>query len=199
MRALDPLLQVTLARGAKPLFEALTSVSIPATHRADRRQRLAQVEPVRAPARRAAHDRARSTFPRTGRIAHVAQETPAPRASSRRGLRDRRRYRASQPETELASAEAAGDGALMASCTAARRCRPLHSALARRDLAAGLGLAPMNCTGRSRASRRLAHAAQPRAGADVAARSAAARQPTQHLDLMPIVWLEDWLRRYAGT
>jgi len=57
-------------------------------------------------------------------------------------------------ETELASAEAAGDGALMGELHGALADADLYTVRSRAEtLLLAWALAPMNCTGRSRASR----------------------------------------------
>jgi len=87
----------------------------------------------------------------------------------------------------------------MASCTPRSRRRRLYGALAAETLLLGLGFRADELYRRWRASPRLAHAAEPRAGADVPLDLLLLDEPTNHLDLDAIVWLEEWLRRYAGT
>ncbi|MGN6388547.1 MAG: ATP-binding cassette domain-containing protein [Burkholderiaceae bacterium] len=139
-------------------------------------------------------------FPAGWRLAHVAQETPAlERSALDYAIDGDARLRAL--ERELAAAEDDGDGT---------RIAELHAALADADA----------YTVRSRAERLLtglgfseAQMAQP-----VASFSGGWRmrlnlaqalmcpsdlllldEPTNHLDLDAILWLEDWLKRYAGT
>ena len=135
------------------------------------------------------------------RVAHVAQETPAlDRAGDR--LRHRRRHHAAP-----AGARARRRGSAP---TTAHRIGELHAALADADA----------YTVRSRAER-LLHGlgfTHEQMNQPVASFSGGWRmrlnlaqalmcpsdlllldEPTNHLDLDAILWVEDWLKRYAGT
>ncbi len=139
-------------------------------------------------------------FPATWRIAHVAQETPAlARAAVDYAIDGDTTLR--RLESELADAEAAHDGL---------RAGELHTALADADaytararaetLLAGLGFSvdQMNepvasFSGGWRMRLNLAQALM--CPSDLLLLD----EPTNHLDLDAILWLEDWLKRYAGT
>ncbi|WP_372724400.1 ATP-binding cassette domain-containing protein [Immundisolibacter sp.] len=139
-------------------------------------------------------------FPATWRIAHVAQETPAlDRPALEYAIDGDAALR--QLERQLADAEVAHDG---------QRIGYLHAALADADaytvrsraqiLLAGLGFrhAQMqepvaSFSGGWRMRLNLAQALM--SPSDLLLLD----EPTNHLDLDAILWLEDWLKRYAGT
>ena len=139
-------------------------------------------------------------FPATWRIAHVAQETPAlDRPALEYVIDGDGTLR--ELEAQLATAEAAHDG---------ERIGYLHAALADADaytvrsraeiLLAGLGFAQSQMmdpvasfSGGWRMRLNLAQALM--SPSDLLLLD----EPTNHLDLDAILWLEDWLKRYAGT
>ena len=134
------------------------------------------------------------------RIAHVAQETPALERSALDyaidGDTTLRRLKA-----DLARAEAAHDGHAIAELHAALQDAGAYTVRARAEqLLAGLGFshAQMNepvarFSGGWRMRLNLAQALI--CPSDLLLLD----EPTNHLDLDAILWLEDWLRRYAGT
>src|SRR5438477_171174 len=145
-------------------------------------------------------DKGEVEFPAHWRIAHVAQETPALERPATEcaidgdtALRDL--------EAELAAAEAAGDGALMGELHAALADADAYTVRSRAEtLLLGLGFASeelyqpvASFSGGWRMRLNLAQALMCRSDLLLL------DEPTNHLDLDAIVWLEDWLRRYAGT
>ena len=134
------------------------------------------------------------------RIAHVAQETPALERSALDyaidGDTTLRRLKA-----DLARAEAAHDGHAIAELHAALQDAGAYTVRARAEqLLAGLGFshAQMNepvarFSGGWRMRLNLAQSLI--CPSDLLLLD----EPTNHLDLDAILWLEDWLRRYAGT
>jgi len=139
-------------------------------------------------------------FPARWRIAYVAQETPAlERCALDYAIDGDTTLR--RLEQELAAAEVAHDG---------HRIGELHAALSDADaytvrsraeqLLAGLGFAreqlarPVaSFSGGWRMRLNLAQALM--CPSDLLLLD----EPTNHLDLDAILWLEDWLKRYAGT
>ena len=139
-------------------------------------------------------------FPASWRIAHVAQETPAlERPALDYAIDGDTTLR--RLETELADAEARHDG---------HKIGELHTALADADaytarsrgetLLNGLGFSqdqmrqPVSSfSGGWRMRLNLAQALM--CPSDLLLLD----EPTNHLDLDAILWLEDWLKRYAGT
>ncbi|MGF6856616.1 ATP-binding cassette domain-containing protein [Paraburkholderia sp. CI3] len=140
------------------------------------------------------------SIPPTWRIAHVAQETPAVDKTALAytldgdaALRD--------IEARIASASAAHDGAAEAEAHAAFADADGYTAPARAEaLLLGLGFTleqtrePVSSfSGGWRMRLNLAQALMCRSDLLLL------DEPTNHLDLDAIVWLEDWLNRYAGT
>src|SRR5689334_21050462 len=145
-------------------------------------------------------DQGEVDFPARWRVAHVAQETPAlDRPALEYAIDGDTTLR--RLERELAAAEAADDG---------HRIGELHAALGDAD----------SYTVRPRAERLLRGLGFTREqmGQPVASFSGGWRmrlnlaqalmcpsdlllldEPTNHLDLDAILWVEDWLKRYAGT
>lgn len=149
-------------------------------------------------------DQGEAGFPASWRVAYVAQETPALERSALdyaidgdAGLR--------RLEAELAAVESQPESAANG-----HRIGELHAALADADA----------YTVRSRAEQLLTGLGftQEQMGQPVASFSGGWRmrlnlaqalmcpsdlllldEPTNHLDLDAIIWLEDWLKRYAGT
>ncbi len=139
-------------------------------------------------------------MPACWRIAHVAQETPALDTPALDHVIDgdvelRRLERA------LAEAEAAHDGHRIGELHAALHDVDAYTARARAErLLVGLGFArgdlsrPVRSfSGGWRMRLNLARALM--CPSDLLLLD----EPTNHLDLDAILWLEDWLRRYAGT
>jgi ATP-binding cassette subfamily F protein 3 len=133
-------------------------------------------------------------------IAHVAQETPALERSAIDvvidGDRELRRI-----EARLAEAEAAHDGTAQASLHEQLHNVGGYSARARAgQLLHGLGFSseeeeqPVNSfSGGWRMRLNLAQALMCRSDLLLL------DEPTNHLDLDAVIWLEEWLRGYAGT
>jgi ATP-binding cassette subfamily F protein 3 len=139
-------------------------------------------------------------LPAHWRIAHVAQETPAlERPATEYAIDGDAALRSL--ETDLARAEAAGDGALMGDLHAALADADAYTARSRAEtLLLGLGFKAdelyrpvASFSGGWRMRLNLAQALMCRSDLLLL------DEPTNHLDLDAIVWLEDWLRRYAGT
>jgi ATP-binding cassette subfamily F protein 3 len=139
-------------------------------------------------------------FPPHWRIAHVAQETPALERSAVEyaidgdtTLRD--------VEERLALAETNHDGALIGELHAALADANAYTARPRAErLLAGLGFSQQELdqpvssfSGGWRMRLNLAQALM--CPSDLLLLD----EPTNHLDLDAIIWLEEWLRRYAGT
>ena len=139
-------------------------------------------------------------FPGYWRIAHVAQETPALERPAVEyaidgdaGLRTL--------EAELAAAEAADNGAQIGELHAALADAGLYTVRSRAErLLTGLGFTagqlgePVSSfSGGWRMRLNLAQALM------CPSELLLLDEPTNHLDLDAIIWLEDWLKRYAGT
>jgi len=195
------LLSLTLIRGVKPLLETADLSLNPGERVGLIGANGSGKSSLFALLRGEVHqDAGEVVIPPTWRIAHVAQETPALERSALdyaidgdTGLR--------RLEAELAQAEAAHDGLRIGELHAALHDADAYTVRARAEqLLAGLGFSP-------------AQMAQPVAGFSGGWRmrlnlaQALMRpsdlllldEPTNHLDLDAILWLEDWLRRYAGT
>jgi ATP-binding cassette subfamily F protein 3 len=139
-------------------------------------------------------------MPASWRIAHVAQETPALDTPALDhvigGDVELRRL-----ERALAEAEAAHDGHRIGELHAALHDAGAYTARARAErLLVGLGFERGHLTrpvrsfsGGWRMRLNLARALM--CPSDLLLLD----EPTNHLDLDAILWLEDWLRRYAGT
>jgi len=134
------------------------------------------------------------------RIASVAQETPAlPRAAIEFVLDGDEELRAI--EAALSPAEADTDGHRLAELHAEFETIDGYSARARAStLLHGLGFAPADLprpvhefSGGWRMRLNLARALMCRSDLLLL------DEPTNHLDLDTVLWLEGWLRRYAGT
>jgi ATP-binding cassette subfamily F protein 3 len=149
-------------------------------------------------------DRGEVDFPARWRVAHVAQETPAlDRPALEYAIDGDTTLR--RLERELAEAEAAEDtetsGVRMGELHAALADAGAYTARARAEqLLHGLGFAheQMNepvasFSGGWRMRLNLAQALM--CPSDLLLLD----EPTNHLDLDAILWVEDWLKRYAGT
>jgi len=139
-------------------------------------------------------------YPARWRVAYVAQETPALERSALEyaidGDTTLRRV-----ERELAAAEVADDGHLIGELHAAMGDADAYTVRSRAErLLHGLGFSheqmgePVaSFSGGWRMRLNLAQALM--CPSDLLLLD----EPTNHLDLDAIIWLEDWLRRYAGT
>jgi len=196
--------QLTLMRGTKPLFELadLTinpgeKVGLIGANGTGKSTLFAMLRDELHP------DSGSIDFPKQWRIAHVAQETPALDRAAVDYVIDGdtvlRNY-----EQELATLEAQGTQA------DGHRIGELHAKLADADaytaqsraeqLLAGLGFTeaqmmhPVSSfSGGWRMRLNLARALM------CPSELLLLDEPTNHLDLDAILWLEDWLKRYAGT
>ncbi|RYD15423.1 MAG: ATP-binding cassette domain-containing protein [Lysobacteraceae bacterium] len=140
------------------------------------------------------------TRPRDWVLAHVRQQTEVPRHSALDHVLDGdaalRRF-----EAELADAEAAHDAARQAALHEKIRAIDGYAARARAGaLLHGLGFQSADLerpvadfSGGWRMRLDLAQALMCRSDLLLL------DEPTNHLDLDAVLWLEDWLRRYAGT
>ncbi|MET0067247.1 MAG: ATP-binding cassette domain-containing protein [Candidatus Thiodiazotropha sp.] len=133
-------------------------------------------------------------------IAHVAQETPAlPRPALEYVIDGDRNLR--DIEARLAAAEAAADGVAQARCHDLLHHADGYRAQARAgELLYGLGFSRDDQTrpvshfsGGWRIRLNLAQALMCRSDLLLL------DEPTNHLDLDAVIWLEGWLRNYAGT
>ncbi|MES9943505.1 MAG: ATP-binding cassette domain-containing protein [Candidatus Thiodiazotropha sp.] len=139
-------------------------------------------------------------LPQNIEIAHVAQETPALTRSALDYVMDGDR-RLREIEGELSQAEADDNGAALAQLHEAFHHIDGYSAKARAgELLHGLGFTPEDETqpvnrfsGGWRVRLNLAQALMCRSDLLLL------DEPTNHLDLDAVIWLESWLRNYAGT
>src|SRR5205823_15132077 len=145
-------------------------------------------------------DKGEVELPAHWRIAYVAQETPVlERAATEYAIDGDAALRTL--ESELAGAESADDGALMGELHAALGDADAYTARSRAEtLLLGLGFKPeqldlpvASFSGGWRMRLNLAQALMCRSDLLLL------DEPTIHLDLDAIIWLEDWLRRYLGT
>ncbi|MBB5457101.1 ATP-binding cassette domain-containing protein [Paraburkholderia sp. Cpub6] len=193
--------QFSLARGTKPLFDNTTFTLNPGEKAGLVGANGAGKSTLFAVLLGELHaDGGNFSIPPTWRIAHVAQETPAVDKTALAytldgdaALRD--------IEARIASASAAHDGAAEAEAHAAFADADGYTAPARAEaLLLGLGFTldqtrePVSSfSGGWRMRLNLAQALMCRSDLLLL------DEPTNHLDLDAIVWLEDWLNRYAGT
>jgi ATP-binding cassette subfamily F protein 3 len=145
-------------------------------------------------------DRGDADFPRTWRVAHVAQETTAlDRPAVDYAIDGDTSLRAL--EEKLLQAEKENDGVLMGELHAALADADVYTVRSRAEsLLLGLGFHkeelenPVSSfSGGWRMRLNLAQALM--CPSDLLLLD----EPTNHLDLDAIVWLEEWLKRYAGT
>jgi len=193
--------QVTLRRGTKTLLEGADVALNPGDRIGLIGANGSGKSSVFALLRGELHaDAGEVDYPARWRVAHVAQETPAlDRPALEYAIDGDTTLR--RLEAELAAAESANDG---------HRIGELHAAMGDADA----------YTVRSRAEQ-LLHGlgfSHEQMGEPVASFSGGWRmrlnlaqalmcpsdlllldEPTNHLDLDAILWLEDWLKRYAGT
>ena len=145
-------------------------------------------------------DQGELDYPARWRVAHVAQETPALHCPALEYAIDGDAA-LRQLERDLAAAEAADGGALIGEIYAALRDADAWTVRSRAEqLLAGLGFTHEQMTqpvasfsGGWRMRLNLAQALM--CPSDLLLLD----EPTNHLDLDAIIWLEDWLKRYAGT
>ncbi|MEX2123668.1 MAG: ATP-binding cassette domain-containing protein [Woeseia sp.] len=139
-------------------------------------------------------------FPGDWVIAHVAQETPSDsRASIEYVLDGDAELRAA--ETQIAGAEACGDGTALAHLHSDFELIDGYTARSRAgQLLHGLGFTTADearpvaeFSGGWRMRLNLARALMCRSSLLLL------DEPTNHLDLDTVIWLEDWLRAYPGT
>ena len=193
--------QVTLARGAKVLLEAADLTLNPGEHVGLIGANGSGKSSLFALLFGELHtDKGEVGFPAHWRIAHVAQETPAlDRPATEYAIDGDSALRSL--EARLAAAEASGDGALMGELHAALADADAYTVRSRAEtLLLGLGFRAdelyrpvASFSGGWRMRLNLAQALMCRSDLLLL------DEPTNHLDLDAIVWLEDWLRRYAGT
>ncbi|MEW8631293.1 MAG: ATP-binding cassette domain-containing protein [Candidatus Thiodiazotropha sp.] len=140
------------------------------------------------------------TLPQKIEIAHVAQETPALKRSALDYVIDGDRV-VREIEQAIAEVEAGNDGAALAGLHEAYHNIDGYSAKARAgELLHGLGFTPedesrpvAHFSGGWRVRLNLAKALMCRSDMLLL------DEPTNHLDLDAVIWLESWLRSYAGT
>jgi ATP-binding cassette, subfamily F, member 3 len=193
--------QFSLARGVKPLFDATTFTLNPGEKAGLVGANGAGKSTLFAVMRGELHpDAGDFSLPPSWRIAHVAQETPAAEKTALDytldGDADLREI-----EAQMVAAEAAHDGEALAHAHSAFADADGYTAPARAEaLLLGLGFTlaqtrePVaSFSGGWRMRLNLAQALMCRSDLLLL------DEPTNHLDLEAIVWLEDWLHRYAGT
>src|SRR5882672_622579 len=193
--------QVTLRRGAKTLLEAADVALNPGDRIGLIGANGSGKSSLFALLRDELHaDKGEVDFPARWRVAHVAQETPALDRSALEyaidgdtGLR--------KLEARLAEAEKADDGHAIGEIHAAMLDADAYTVRSRAEqLLHGLGFSreqseePVaSFSGGWRMRLNLAQALM--CPSDLLLLD----EPTNHLDLDAILWLEEWLRRYAGT
>lgn len=202
--ALSPMIRIeslTLQRGTKPLFENAGAV----VHAGEKAGLVGANGSGKSTLfsllRGTLHaDGGEVSVPPAWRVAHVAQETPAvERTALDYALDGDARLR--EVETRLANAQAAHDGHAEAEAHIAYADADGYTAASRASaLLLGLGFTlaeiqrPVaSFSGGWRMRLNLAQALM--CPSDLLLLD----EPTNHLDLDAIVWLEDWLSRYAGT
>src|SRR5690348_278447 len=192
---------LTLQRGTKPLFENASAV----VHAGEKAGLVGANGSGKSTLfsllRGKLHaDGGELSVPASWRVAHVAQETPAvERTALDYALDGDTRLR--EIEAQLAKAQAAHDGHAEAEAHIAYADADGYTAASRAGaLLLGLGFTlaeiqqPVSSfSGGWRMRLNLAQALM--CPSDLLLLD----EPTNHLDLDAIVWLEDWLKRYAGT
>ena len=193
--------QVSLRRGAKLLLEQTDLVLNPGERAGLIGANGSGKSSLLALLRGELHaDKGDVDFPAHWRIAHVAQETPAlERSAVEYAIDGDTSFRAL--ERKLSLAEAANDGHLIGELHAALADADAYTARPRAErLLTGLGFKNEELTqpvssfsGGWRMRLNLAQALM--CPSDLLLLD----EPTNHIDLDAIIWLEEWLRRYAGT
>jgi len=192
---------LSLQRGTKPLFENASAVVHPGEKAGLVGANGSGKSTLFALLRGKLHaDAGELYFPSSWRVAHVAQETPAvDRTALDYALDGDTRLR--EIEARIAHTQAAHDGHAEAEAHAAYADADGYTAASRAGaLLLGLGFTVAETTqpvakfsGGWRMRLNLAQALM--CPSDLLLLD----EPTNHLDLDAIVWLEDWLKRYAGT
>ena len=195
------LTQLTLIRGTKPLVEAADLTLNPGEKVGLIGANGSGKSSLFALLRNELHaDAGDVDFPAAWRIAHVAQETPAlDRSAVDYAIDGDTTLR--RLEAELATAEAAHDGHRIGELHGALQDADAYTVRARAEqLLTGLGFSSdqmgqpvASFSGGWRMRLNLAQALM--CPSDLLLLD----EPTNHLDLDAILWLEDWLKRYAGT
>ena len=193
--------QLTLIRGTKVLLEAADVVLNPGDKIGLIGANGTGKSSLFALLRGELHqDQGEFDYPARWRLAHVAQETPAlDRPALEYAIDGDTTLR--RLETELAAAEAADDGMLMGELYAALGDADAYTVRSRAEqLLHGLGFSheqmgePVaSFSGGWRMRLNLAQALM--CPSDLLLLD----EPTNHLDLDAIIWVEEWLKRYAGT
>ncbi|HEX7685609.1 MAG TPA: ATP-binding cassette domain-containing protein [Trinickia sp.] len=193
--------QFSLARGVKPLFDATSFTLNPGEKAGLVGANGAGKSTLFSVLRGELHaDAGDVLLPPSWRIAHVAQETPAAdKTALEYALDGDTALR--EIEARIGEAEAAHDGEALANAHAAFADADGYTAPARAEaLLLGLGFTlaqtrerVASFSGGWRMRLNLAQALMCRSDLLLL------DEPTNHLDLDAIVWLEDWLGRYAGT
>src|SRR5688572_29479658 len=193
--------QLTLIRGTKVLLEAADVVLNPGDKIGLIGANGTGKSSLFALLRGELHqDQGEFDYPARWRVAHVAQETPAlDRPALEYAIDGDTTLR--RLETELAAAEAADDGMLMGELYAALGDADAYTVRSRAEqLLYGLGFSheqmgePVaSFSGGWRMRLNLAQALM------CPSELLLLDEPTNHLDIDAIIWLEDWLKRYAGT
>ena len=192
---------ITLRRGAEPLLEG-ASATIDPGHKigligANGSGKSSLLALLRG---ELATDRGELQCPGGWRVAWMAQETPALERPALEFVLDGDQA-LRQAEQEVAAAERSADGHRIAAAHARLEAADGYSAPARaEELLNGLGFAPGDgqrpvsaFSGGWRVRLSLAQALM--APSDLLLLD----EPTNHLDLEAVLWLEQWLREYAGT
>ena len=193
--------QITLRRGTKVLLEGADVALNPGDKIGLIGANGAGKSSVFALLRGELHaDQGEVDFPARWRVAHVAQETPAlDRPAIEYAIDGDATLR--RLEKDLATAEAADDGMRMGDIYAAMGDADAYTARSRAEqLLHGLGFTheqmrePVaSFSGGWRMRLNLAQALM--CPSDLLLLD----EPTNHLDLDAIIWVEEWLKRYAGT
>jgi ATP-binding cassette subfamily F protein 3 len=193
--------QFSLARGVKPLFDATSFTLNPGEKAGLVGANGAGKSTLFSVLRGELHpDAGDFSLPPSWRIAHVAQETPAADKTALEYTLDGDAA-LREIEARIAQAEAAHDGEALGHAHAAFADADGYTAPARAEaLLLGLGFTlaqtreqVASFSGGWRMRLNLAQALMCRSDLLLL------DEPTNHLDLDAIVWLEDWLGRYAGT
>src|SRR5712672_815968 len=193
--------QITLRRGAKTLLEGADASRNPGDRIGLIGANGSGKSSLFALLRGELHaDRGEVDYPARWRVAYVAQETPAPaRPALEYAIDGDTTLR--KLEVRLAAAEAENDGHLIGELHAAMGDADAYTVRSRAEqLLHGLGFSheqmgqPVSSfSGGWRMRLNLAQALM--CPSDLLLLD----EPTNHLDLDAIIWLEDWLKRYAGT
>jgi ATP-binding cassette subfamily F protein 3 len=192
---------VTLRRGVKVLLEGADVALNPGEHAGLIGANGSGKSSLFSVLRGELHaDKGEVDFPRTWRVAHVAQETPAlDRPAVEYAIDGDVALRALQKR--LLDAEERDDGNLIGELHAALGDADVYTVQSRAEsLLVGLGFKqdelqrPVSSfSGGWRMRLNLAQALM------CPSELLLLDEPTNHLDIDAIIWLEDWLKRYAGT